>query len=71
MPKANIHRRRTLEEIYPPDAFASDAAQNGGVPSEVLNGVRKLSAAGDLRIRAGNPADRRGGPGQLSRSASS
>jgi hypothetical protein len=44
MPKANIHRRSTLEEVYPPDAFASDAAQNGRVPNEVLSGVRILSA---------------------------
>jgi hypothetical protein len=51
MAKANIHRRNTLEEIYPPDAFASDAAQNGRVSSTVLNGVRILSApnaAGDF-----------------------
>ena len=51
MAKANIHRRNTLEDIYPPDAFASDAAQNGRVPNTVLNGVRILSApdaAGDF-----------------------
>ena len=51
MAKANIHRRNTLEEIYPPDAFASDAAQNGRVPNTVLSGVRILSApdaAGDF-----------------------
>jgi hypothetical protein len=51
MAKANIHRRSTLEEIYPPDVFASDAAQNGRVPSTVLGGVRILSApdaAGDF-----------------------
>lgn len=44
MAKANIHRRNTLQDIYPPDAFASDAAQNGRVPNTVLNGVRILSA---------------------------
>jgi hypothetical protein len=44
MPKANIHRRSTLEEIYPPDAFVSDTAQNGRVPNAVLSGVRILSA---------------------------
>ena len=44
MAKANIHRRSTLEDIYPPDAFATDAAQNGRVPNTVLNGVRILSA---------------------------
>jgi hypothetical protein len=44
MAKANIHRRSTLEEVYPPDAFASDAAQNGRVLSTVLSGIRILSA---------------------------
>jgi hypothetical protein len=51
MAKANIHRRSTLEEVYPPDAFASDAARNGRVPNTVLSGVRILSApnaAGDF-----------------------
>ena len=51
MAKANIHRRTALEEVYPPDAFASDAAQNGRVPNTVLSGVRILSApdaAGDF-----------------------
>ena len=51
MAKANIHRRSTLEEVYPPDAFASDAAQNGRVPNTVLSGVRILlapDAAGDF-----------------------
>jgi hypothetical protein len=53
MPKANIHRRSTLEEVYPPDAFASDAAQNAGVPNAGLSGVRVLSApdaAGDFAL---------------------
>jgi hypothetical protein len=44
MAKANIHRRSTLEEIYPPDAFAGDAAQNGRVPNTVLSGIRISSA---------------------------
>jgi hypothetical protein len=51
MAKANIHRRSTLEAVYQPDAFASDAAQNGRVPNTVLSGVRVLSApdaAGDF-----------------------
>jgi hypothetical protein len=51
MAKANIHRLITLEEVYPPDAFASDAAQNGRVPNTLLSGVRVLSApdpAGDF-----------------------
>ena len=53
MAKANIHRRSTLEEVYPPDAFASDAAQNGRVPNTLLSGVRILSApdaAGDFEL---------------------
>src|SRR5260370_33955395 len=53
MPKANIPRRSTLEEIYPANAFASDAAQNGRVPNTVLSGVRTLSApdaAGDFEF---------------------
>ena len=53
MAKANIHRRNTLEEVYPPDAFASDAAKNGRVPNTVLSGVRILSApdaAGDFEF---------------------
>jgi hypothetical protein len=33
MPKANIHRRSTLEDVYPPDAFAKDAAWNARVPN--------------------------------------
>ena len=51
MPKANIHRHSTLEEIYPADTFASDAAQNGRAPNTMLSGVRILSApdaAGDF-----------------------
>jgi len=53
MPRANILPRSTLEEIYPPDAFASDATQNGRVPNDVLSGVRILSApspAGDFEF---------------------
>ena len=53
MARANIHRRDTLEEVYPPDAFAGDAAQNGRTPSTVLRGIRILSApdaAGDFDL---------------------
>jgi hypothetical protein len=53
MPKANIHRRPTLARVYPPDAFASDAAQNGLVTNQVVLGVRILSApnaAGDFEF---------------------
>jgi hypothetical protein len=45
MPKANIHRPSTLEKVYPPDVFASDAAKNGRVPNTVLSGVRILAAS--------------------------
>jgi hypothetical protein len=51
MAKANVHHRSTLEEVYPPDGFASDAAQNGRVPSTGVSGVRVRSApdaAGDF-----------------------
>jgi len=44
MPTANIQHRKTLEEVYPPDAFASDAAFNGQVTNEIILGVRILSA---------------------------
>ena len=44
MPKANIHRHETLEQAYPPDAFASDAGENGRAAVELIRGVRILSA---------------------------
>ena len=44
MPMANIRDRRSLEAAYPPDAFASDAAENGRSGTAVLKGVRVLSA---------------------------
>lgn len=44
MPIANIQHRNSIEEIYPPDAFASDAAYNGQVTNEIILGVRILSA---------------------------
>jgi hypothetical protein len=53
MTRANIDRRDSLEEAYPPDAFASDAAQNGRAPAELIRGVRILSApdaAGDFEL---------------------
>src|SRR5439155_16667815 len=56
MPTANIHRRDTIERVYPPGAFASDAAQNGQVTNQVLHGVRILSApnaAGDFDFERG------------------
>jgi hypothetical protein len=53
MPSANIKRRATIERAYPPDAFASDAAQNGQTTNQVRLGVRILSApnvAGDFKL---------------------
>jgi hypothetical protein len=44
MAKANIRDRRSIARIYPPDAFASDAARNGEVKSQVLRGLRIASA---------------------------
>lgn len=47
MAKANINDRASLERVYPADIFASDAARNGRVASEVISGVRILSAPDD------------------------
>jgi hypothetical protein len=44
MSKANIRERQSIARIYPPDTFANDAARNGIVKSQVLHGVRVLSA---------------------------
>ena len=44
MSKANIHHPQSLEAAYPPDAFASDAAQNGRSEGQRVSGVRILSA---------------------------
>ena len=44
MPTANIQHRDTIERVYPPDAFASDAAQNGQVTNQIVRGVRIRSA---------------------------
>src|SRR4051812_36932599 len=47
MPKANIHDRSSIERIYPPDIFATDAADNEKQPGNVvLHGVR-ITAAPD------------------------
>jgi hypothetical protein len=43
-PPANIHNRRSIERIYPPDAFARDAAENDRPRIEILKGVRIASA---------------------------
>src|SRR5215471_941814 len=57
MPAANTHRRASIECIYPPDAFASDAAQNGQVTNQITCGVRILSApnaAGEFSFERGS-----------------
>jgi hypothetical protein len=66
MPTANIKRRETIERVYPPDAFASDAAQNKQTTNQVRLGVRILSApnaAGDFELeRSSQRADEAGSP---------
>jgi hypothetical protein len=44
MTRVNANDRMSLERAYPPDIFASDAAQNGKTPTEILRGVRVGSA---------------------------
>ena len=44
MPQVNINDRRSIERIYPPDAFAVDAAENQKQPAnELVRGVRIAS----------------------------
>jgi hypothetical protein len=57
MPTANIHRRDSIERVYPSDAFASDGARNGRVTNQVICGVRILSApdaAGEFSFERGS-----------------
>jgi len=42
--RANINDRRSIELLYPPDAFARDAAENDRHRIEILKGVRIASA---------------------------
>jgi hypothetical protein len=44
MPTANVQYPVSLEHVYSSDAFAIDAAQNGQEMSQVVHGVRILSA---------------------------
>lgn len=44
MPKVKIDDRASLEQAYPPDAFAADAARNAATTNEAVSGVRVLSA---------------------------
>ncbi len=49
MAKANIHDRRSIERVYPPDAFAVDAAENQKQPAnELLLGVCIYSAPDEM-----------------------
>jgi hypothetical protein len=53
MPKANIHDRRSVERVYPAEAFARDATENDRQRVELLHGVRIGSApdkAGDFEL---------------------
>jgi hypothetical protein len=53
--KANIHDRRSIERIYPPEAYARDAAENDRQRVELRHGVRIGSApdrTGDFDIEA-------------------
>ena len=48
MPQANIHDRRSIERIYPPEAFAVDAAENQKQPAnELIRGVRVVAPPDD------------------------
>lgn len=44
MAKANIQHRATLERAYPFEAYARDAALNTRAESQVVRGIRILSA---------------------------
>jgi hypothetical protein len=53
MTNANVHDRRSIEQVYPRDAFARDAAENDRASIETLKGVRIVSApdeAGDFEL---------------------
>lgn len=53
---ANINDRPSIERIYPPDAFARDAAENDRHRVEILRGVRIASApdeAGNFALEPG------------------
>lgn len=53
MASANVHDRRSIARIYPPEAFAEDASVNDRATAEVLHGVRidaAPDAAGAFRL---------------------
>ena len=48
VPKANVNDRDSIERIYPPEAFAVDAAENQKQPAnELIRGVRISSPPDD------------------------
>src|ERR1051325_11282436 len=56
MPQVNINDRTSIEHVYPPDAFARDAAENDRHRVELLHGVRIASApddSGEFEIEPG------------------
>ena len=53
MAQANVHDRLTIERLYPRDAFDRDSRMNADVKTEILHGVRVVSAPdanGDFRL---------------------
>jgi hypothetical protein len=61
MPQANINDRRSIERVYPHDAFARDAARNDRHRIELLRGVRIASAPDDNGDFAIEPAAQHAG----------
>jgi hypothetical protein len=53
---ANINDRGSIERVYPPDAFARDAAENDRHRVELLKGVRIASAPDEAGNFALEPA---------------
>ena len=44
MAQANVHDRLTIERLYPRDAFDRDLRKNADVKTEILHGIRVMSA---------------------------
>jgi hypothetical protein len=61
MTKVNANDRKTLEQAYPPEAFASDAARNERSTELLLYGVRVGSAPDDGGWFELEPATRHAG----------
>jgi len=58
MTKANIQDRATLERAYPFEVYARDAAQNTLAESQVVRGIRILSAPDAVGTFELEPASR-------------